>query len=232
MDANQLYYKEYYKNFTLLEISLHRHPACHDPQAERKPDERIAELSEVCGIQSKITGKKDGYKQMNYYDEQNIKSADMIGLTCSLCKPVLMILGIVWIGQQITGAAHTSPLILSPPKAAPHFSKLIDAIGVVESNNNDDAVGDNGKSIGRYQIQKAYWIDGTEYLKVDWPYKDAHNPYKARKVVEAYLTRYGKGKTIEQLAAIHNSGPKGAEKLKTNKNIQEYVKKVLANLQK
>lgn len=127
----------------------------------------------------------------------------------------------------MTYSIGTVATLNSPsPQTVPSLSKLIDAIGVVESNNNDKAVGDNGKSIGRYQIQKAYWIDGTEYLKVDWPYKDAHDPCKARKVVEAYLMRYGKGKTIEQLARIHNGGPNGWKK-ECTKKYWERVKKVL-----
>lgn len=97
------------------------------------------------------------------------------------------------------------------------IGQLLDAIAQVESGNNDRAVGDNGRSIGAYQIGKLYWMDGTTYLGVDWPYSEAVDANKARQVVRAYLRRYGKGKTIEQLARIHNSGPAGHKKKSTLK---------------
>jgi hypothetical protein len=92
---------------------------------------------------------------------------------------------------------------------------LLDAIERVESGGRANAIGDGGKSIGAYQIGKLFWRDGCEYLKVDWPYSAAKDKAKARQVVRAYLTRYGKGKTLEQLARIHNGGPNGDKKAAT-----------------
>lgn len=115
----------------------------------------------------------------------------------------------------LIGAAFL--LLCTELKAAPLLDNLIDAIGIVESNNNDRAIGDGGKAIGRYQIHKAYWVDGCQYLKVDWPYSQAVDATKARLVVKAYLVRYGKGKSIEQLARIHNGGPNGWKKESTIK---------------
>ena len=102
---------------------------------------------------------------------------------------------------------------------------LLPLIAQVESSNNPTAVGDDGLAIGLYQIHECYWIDGCESLGVDWPYQDAYDPVKAKQVVIAYLTRYGKhyervtGKkvTLEVLARIHNGGPAGWKKGATNK---------------
>jgi len=95
------------------------------------------------------------------------------------------------------------------------LESLLDAIAHVESNNNPDAVGDNGRAIGSYQIHHRYWQDGIRILGVDWKYRDARNPQKARQVVKAYLRYYGKGKGLLDMARIHNGGPNGHKKKAT-----------------
>ena len=42
--------------------------------------------------------------------------------------------------------------------------ELLDAISCVESNKNICAIGDNGRSIGPYQIMRAYFNDSVSYL--------------------------------------------------------------------
>lgn len=93
---------------------------------------------------------------------------------------------------------------------------LLDAIRFVESTDDPNVKdGDNGKAIGMYQIWKAYWIDACEYdpsLKAG-KYEDCRTDEKyARRVVIAYLSRYGKGKSAKDLARIHNGGPRGHRK--------------------
>jgi hypothetical protein len=39
------------------------------------------------------------------------------------------------------------------------WNRFLDALATVESNNNPNAIGDNGKSLGAYQIQLAVWQD-------------------------------------------------------------------------
>jgi len=95
------------------------------------------------------------------------------------------------------------------------LERLLDAIAQVESNNYSRAVGDGGRALGRYQIHKAYWKDGIRILGVKWSYRDASDPQKARQVVRAYLSHYGKGKTLIQIARIHNGGPRGYRKKAT-----------------
>ena len=105
-------------------------------------------------------------------------------------------------------------------------SQLLDAIRTVESQNDPNVPdGDGGKAIGQYQIWYAYWLDACEYdpsLKARGYAACRTDEAYARRVVIAYLTRYGKGKTDEQLARIHNGGPSGHRKSSTLK----YWKKV------
>jgi soluble lytic murein transglycosylase-like protein len=95
------------------------------------------------------------------------------------------------------------------------FELLIDAVAQAESNNNPRAVGDNGRALGAYQIHRAYWRDGTRLLGVYWSYKEAFDPKKARSIVKAYLLHYGRGKSLIEMARIHNGGPNGYRKKST-----------------
>jgi hypothetical protein len=92
---------------------------------------------------------------------------------------------------------------------------LLDAIEIVESQDDLRTFGDGGRAIGPYQIHRAYWQDGTRILGVDWTYEHARDATKAREVVRAYLVYYGKGKSLIDLARIHNGGPDGDRKTST-----------------
>lgn len=102
----------------------------------------------------------------------------------------------------------------SPPSDA-----LLNAISKVESNNNPNAVGDNGKAIGIYQIHLSYWKDAIEHdPSIGGSYEDCKNPEYARKIVIAYMDRYApKNASDETLARIHNGGPMGYKKASTKK---------------
>ena len=104
--------------------------------------------------------------------------------------------------------------------------RLLDAIARIESNCRPKAVGDGGRALGTYQIHRAYWKDGTRFLRVNWSYRDATDPRKARRVVTAYLLHYGKGKSLSDMARIHNGGPRGY----TKKATLSYARKILAVL--
>jgi len=95
------------------------------------------------------------------------------------------------------------------------MDRLLDAIAVVESRDNPAAVGDHGRAVGVYQIHRSYWADGTELLGVAWKYREARDPQKARQVVRAYLSYYGRGKSLLDMARIHNGGPRGHRKAAT-----------------
>lgn len=104
--------------------------------------------------------------------------------------------------------------------ASAQSADLLDAIRRVETGGCKDpanAVGDNGKAIGPYQIHRVYWQDAVEHdPSIGGKYADCRNETYARKVVRAYMARYApKGASDEQYARIHNGGPKGHRKSAT-----------------
>ena len=115
--------------------------------------------------------------------------------------------------------AFVLPLIQGPTlaevdAARANLRPLLDALAVVESNGKDDAVGDGGKALGRYQVWRVYWADAIAFAPtIEGEYKDVTMQVYAERIVTAYLMRYAP-KAIEAqdwqtLARIHNGGPKG-----------------------
>jgi hypothetical protein len=98
----------------------------------------------------------------------------------------------------------------------------------VESKGDAKAVGDGGAAIGLYQIHRDYWRDAVEWDKtIGGKYEDCFDPHYAERVVRAYLSRYAPtNATLEQLARVHNGGPKGHTKGATVK----YWKKIKREL--
>ena len=116
-------------------------------------------------------------------------------------------------------------VIASSVQAVEVSSNLLDAIEETESNGKADAVGDNGKAVGSFQIHKIYVDDVNGFSSEKFTYEDRKDKVKSRKIVKLYLEHYGKayekktGKTAtnEVLARIHNGGPKGYNKEATKK---------------
>lgn len=112
------------------------------------------------------------------------------------------------------------------------MTDVLAAIRIVESNDNPDAVGDGGDSIGCYQIQKCYWLDAKEFSDLGGTYLDCYNRGYADRTVRCYMARYaterrlGREVTQEDIARIHNGGPNGYKKKATLK-YWEKVKKEL-----
>lgn len=126
-----------------------------------------------------------------------------------------------------------SLMLAATPAFAEQVSmdKFLDAICKVESRGNPNAVGDNGKAIGPYQIWREYWEDAVKFDKsLGGSYSDCKDPAYARRVVRAYLARYApKGASWEDMARIHNGGPKGHLKAATTKywtKVQAALKEV------
>lgn len=95
--------------------------------------------------------------------------------------------------------------------------KLLDAIATVESNNDDKAIGDKGRAIGRFQIWKTYVDEVNRICRLKkngktFSYEDRKDAVKSREIVRIYLEFWGRqyerntGKkaTLEVLAKIHN----------------------------
>jgi hypothetical protein len=119
------------------------------------------------------------------------------------------------------------PTLAEVDAAREALRPFLNALAVVESNGKDDAVGDNGNALGRYQIWEIYWHDAVEYCpELGGRYKDVTNKEYAERVVVAYLMRYGRkfitDNDLQSLARIHNGGPKGYKAKATLK----YWKKV------
>ena len=134
----------------------------------------------------------------------------------------------------LAGLCLTPNIYASKPKEPPRRS-LFQAICKVESNNNRNAIGDNGNAVGIVQIWKICVDDVNRIIGSEkYKYKDRLNVRKSQEMFCIYLTHYGnyyqkktgRRATVAVLSAIWNSGPNGAEKLKTNKKVQAYVKKV------
>ena len=95
------------------------------------------------------------------------------------------------------------------------ISNLISALIIVESSNNDLAIGDQGRAIGCLQIHKAVVADVNKFTGSHYRHQDMTNRAQARAVCQAYLTHYGRGATTEQLARRWNGGPAGDRKSAT-----------------
>jgi len=78
-----------------------------------------------------------------------------------------------------------------------------------------DAMGDNGRSIGPYQISRAYWADSG--VRGDW--KSCRDRAYAEAVMLAFWKRHCpvalRLKDFETLARVHNGGPWGHRKAAT-----------------
>lgn len=99
---------------------------------------------------------------------------------------------------------------------------LLDAMKQVESGGDPCAIGDNGLSLGAYQIMKSYYIDALQYNP---SLGDGGRTYSdvwgigseaySEKVIGSYMGRYatqerlGREPTDEDIARIHNGGPNG-----------------------
>ena len=122
--------------------------------------------------------------------------------------------------------------LLTAPLTEKEMTDVLAAIRIVESNDDPNAVGDGGDSIGCYQIQKCYWLDAKEFSDLDGTYLDCYNRGYADRTVRCYMDRYaterrlGREVTQEDVARIHNGGPNGYKKECTKKYWSK-VKKIL-----
>ena len=99
---------------------------------------------------------------------------------------------------------------------------LLDAIKQVESGGDPCAIGDNGRSLGAYQIMEAYYTDALQYNPRlgdgGQTYTDVWgigSEAYSELVIASYMGQYatseilGRQPTNEDIARIHNGGPNG-----------------------
>jgi hypothetical protein len=108
-------------------------------------------------------------------------------------------------------------------------ARFFDALGAVESSNNPKAYNKLEKAIGIYQIRPAYFKDAQEFnwLLKEYKHEDCYSPVISRKVVSAYMARYCKEKTYENMSRCHNSGPNWKNKTNLTNNYWNKMKKEL-----
>jgi hypothetical protein len=110
------------------------------------------------------------------------------------------------------------------------FQSFLKILGTVESNNNDQAIGDGGKARGRYQIWEVCFIDAKQFDKSlnKYKYSDVTNKIVSEKVVLSYLNRYCpaavRNNDFEVMSRTWNGGPQGKNKQSTIKYWQKFLK--------
>lgn len=114
---------------------------------------------------------------------------------------------------------------------------LLPFLAQVESANDPNAIGDNGRAVGILQIHKCVVDDVNRILGADvFKYSDRKNQGLSWRIAGIYLGHYGrhyerltgKSATHEVLARIWNGGPDGWKKpstLKYWKRVQKELKK-------
>jgi len=109
----------------------------------------------------------------------------------------------------------------------PTLDDFYNAIGVVESNNDDMAWGSHGEQ-GRYQITEAYFQDAVEFANLDLDFADCMLPSVGRVVIESYMRRYASEAWHDgdwhSLARIHHGGWNGMKR----KHTKAYADRVVA----
>jgi len=105
-------------------------------------------------------------------------------------------------------------LLLGVASAAPDLNDLIDALCIVESSNNPNAIGDGGQAVGILQIHPIMIRDVNRILGRDaYTLRDRLDPAKSRMICRVYLSHYGG--TVEEMARKWNGGPRGHTKQAT-----------------
>lgn len=102
------------------------------------------------------------------------------------------------------------------------WDQFLDALATVESNNNPEAIGDNGRSRGAYQIQLAVWqdVNKSRAMNAKLPFGTGSKSVQARDFAFSHLTNLqsrlatatGHNPTASDLYAAWNLGFKGFQR--------------------
>ena len=119
------------------------------------------------------------------------------------------------------------------------LARLLDAIRQVESGGRADAVGDQGRALGPYQIRRSYYRDAARQIRHEGGKRvddrnwrgDVRDEATARRLVLAYWRRHAARALatgdVEALARVHNGGPNGHKRPATATYWQK-VQRVMA----
>lgn len=104
------------------------------------------------------------------------------------------------------------------------FGQFLTILGKLESSNNPQAIGDNKRAIGIYQIHKICWQDTVD--KIGGSYSNCFNPKYASNVAYVYLNKYCpqavKNNNYEIMARTWNGGPTGYREQSTLKYWEKF----------
>ena len=101
---------------------------------------------------------------------------------------------------------------------ASELDSLLNAIATIESSNDPNAYNAAEDAAGLYQISRIYLKDVNRILGYrKYILADRFDPQKSEEMVRIYLGHYGKNKTLEDIARIHNGGPRGWSRPATKK---------------
>lgn len=120
-----------------------------------------------------------------------------------------------------------------------NFRTLMLALAIVESGNDPNAVGDNGKALGLLQIHKGVVEDVNKHSSLHYEHEDMMRKIPSEVACIVYLTHYGEAyrnreeeePTYEVYARIWNGGYAGLFSNKGKTDVYwEKVRKELLKL--
>ena len=90
------------------------------------------------------------------------------------------------------------------------WAKLLLVIGTIESGLDPNAIGDNGKAYGQYQLWEIYIDDVNRTQGTNFTHQDAFDVEKAEQIVMLYTTYWCKKRNLpliaENICRFHNGG--------------------------
>jgi len=103
------------------------------------------------------------------------------------------------------------------------FMMLMQAICIVESGDNAEAIGDNGEAFGCMQIHSCVIQDVNNHYGTKFAHEDAFDKKTSMIIFELYTSMWGdqiiieegREPTLEDYAKIWNGGPQGHKKKST-----------------
>lgn len=114
-----------------------------------------------------------------------------------------------------------------------NINSLYDTIKYIETNNNPELIGDNGKAYGVVQIHQICIDEVNMIYGTDYTHEDAFDTICAREIFnltleagrQKYIKKYKKEPTKEDLIRMWNGGIyNGYRKKQTKKYYKKYLK--------